>query len=234
MSKVLVVDDEKPISDIIKFNLTKEGYDVFTAFDGEEALAQFAKVGPDIILLDLMLPKMSGTQVCQGLRTGERTKNLPVIMMTAKSEEVDRVVGFEVGADDYVVKPFSLRELMLRIRAVLRRKAPVESSVVPTTYGRLRVDMEGHRVWVDDAEVVLTALEFRLLTTLIARRGRVQTRDALLGDVWGVQPGLTTRTVDTHVRRLRKKLGEVADYVQTLRGVGYRFTTDLREREEDP
>ena len=171
--------------------------------------------------------------MCQGLRTGERTKNLPVIMMTAKSEEVDRVVGFEVGADDYVVKPFSLRELMLRIRAVLRRKAPNETAAVPSSYGRLRVDMDGHRVWVDDAEVVLTALEFRLLTTLIARRGRVQTRDALLGDVWGVQPGLTTRTVDTHVRRLRKKLGEVADYVQTLRGVGYRFTTDLREREEE-
>ena len=123
---------------------------------------------------------------------------------------------------------------MLRIRAVLRRKAPSDSSAVPSTYGRLRVDMDGHRVWVDDQEVVLTALEFRLLTTLIARRGRVQTRDALLGDVWGVQPGLTTRTVDTHVRRLRKKLGEVADYVQTLRGVGYRFTTDLRERDEEP
>ena len=122
---------------------------------------------------------------------------------------------------------------MLRIRAVLRRKAPTETATAPSSYGRLRVDMDGHRVWVDDAEVVLTALEFRLLTTLIARRGRVQTRDALLGDVWGVQPGLTTRTVDTHVRRLRKKLGEVADYVQTLRGVGYRFTTDLREREED-
>jgi len=145
------------------------------------------------------------------------------------------VVGFEVGADDYVIKPFSLRELMLRIRAVLRRKAPADaSSMVPSVYGRLRVDMEGHRVWVDEQEVVLTALEFRLLTTLIARRGRVQTRDALLGDVWGVQPGLTTRTVDTHVRRLRKKLGEVADYVQTLRGVGYRFTTDLRERDEEP
>jgi two-component system phosphate regulon response regulator PhoB len=233
---ILIVEDERDLVATLEYALEKEGFRTRSAYTGRQGLEIAAgEPGPDLVLLDLMLPDMSGTQVCQQLRTGERTRGLPVIMMTAKSEEVDRVVGFEVGADDYVIKPFSLRELMLRIRAVLRRKAPTDtSSAVPSTYGRLRVDMEGHRVWVDEQEVVLTALEFRLLTTLIARRGRVQTRDALLGDVWGVQPGLTTRTVDTHVRRLRKKLGEVADYVQTLRGVGYRFTTDLRERDEEP
>jgi len=233
---ILIVEDERDLVATLEYALEKEGFRTRSAYTGRQALEIAAgEPGPDLVLLDLMLPDMSGTQVCQQLRTGERTRGLPVIMMTAKSEEVDRVVGFEVGADDYVIKPFSLRELMLRIRAVLRRKAPADaSSMVPSVYGRLRVDMEGHRVWVDEQEVVLTALEFRLLTTLIARRGRVQTRDALLGDVWGVQPGLTTRTVDTHVRRLRKKLGEVADYVQTLRGVGYRFTTDLRERDEEP
>ena len=233
---ILIVEDERDLVATLEYALEKEGFRTRSAYTGRQGLEIAAgEPGPDLVLLDLMLPDMSGTQVCQQLRTGERTRGLPVIMMTAKSEEVDRVVGFEVGADGYVIKPFSLRELMLRIRAVLRRKAPTDtSSAVPSTYGRLRVDMEGHRVWVDEQEVVLTALEFRLLTTLIARRGRVQTRDALLGDVWGVQPGLTTRTVDTHVRRLRKKLGEVADYVQTLRGVGYRFTTDLRERDEEP
>ena len=233
---ILIVEDERDLVATLEYALEKEGFRTRSAYTGRQGLEIAAgEPGPDLVLLDLMLPDMSGTQVCQQLRTGERTRGLPIIMMTAKSEEVDRVVGFEVGADDYVIKPFSLRELMLRIRAVLRRKAPTDAaSVVPSSYGRLRVDMEGHRVWVDEQEVVLTALEFRLLTTLIARRGRVQTRDALLGDVWGVQPGLTTRTVDTHVRRLRKKLGEVADYVQTLRGVGYRFTTDLRDSDEEP
>ena len=232
---ILIVEDERDLVATLEYALEKEGFRTRSATTGRQALEIAAsEPGPELVLLDLMLPDMSGTQVCQALRTSERTRNVAVIMMTAKSEEVDRVVGFEVGADDYVVKPFSLRELMLRIRAVLRRKTPTEASAAPSSHGRLRVDMEGHRVWVDEQEVVLTALEFRLLTTLITRRGRVQTRDALLGDVWGVQPGLTTRTVDTHVRRLRKKLGEVADYVQTLRGVGYRFTTDLREREEEP
>jgi two-component system phosphate regulon response regulator PhoB len=226
---ILIVEDERDLVATLEYALEREGFRARSAYTGRQALEiAAADPPPDLVLLDLMLPDMSGTQVCQQLRAAERTRAMPVIMMTAKAEEVDRVVGFEVGADDYVVKPFSLRELMLRIRAVLRRKTPSESSHAPAQHGRLRVDMDGHRVWVDEEEITLTALEFRLLTTLIARRGRVQTRDALLADVWGVQPGLTTRTVDTHVRRLRKKLGEIADYVQTLRGVGYRFTTDLR------
>jgi two-component system phosphate regulon response regulator PhoB len=231
---ILIIDDERDLVATLEYNLEKEGFRARSAYTGKHGLeiASGDQV-PDLVLLDLMLPDMSGTQVCQQLRARDRTKAVAIIMMTAKAEEVDRVVGFEVGADDYVVKPFSVRELMLRVKAVLRRKAPpAESATAPATYGRVRVDMEGHRVWVDDEEVVLTALEFRLLTTLIARRGRVQTRDALLLDVWGVQPGLTTRTVDTHVRRLRKKLGAVADYVETLRGVGYRFTTELSEGSE--
>jgi len=230
---ILIIDDERDLVATLEYNLEKEGFRARSAYTGKHGLeiASGDQV-PDLVLLDLMLPDMSGTQVCQQLRARDRTRAVAIIMMTAKAEEVDRVVGFEVGADDYVVKPFSVRELMLRVKAVLRRKAPPEAVAAPATYGRVRVDMEGHRVWVDDEEVVLTALEFRLLTTLIARRGRVQTRDALLLDVWGVQPGLTTRTVDTHVRRLRKKLGAVADYVETLRGVGYRFTTELSEAPE--
>ena len=230
---ILIIEDERDLVATLEYNLEKEGFRTRSAYTGTHGLEIAAtEPTPDLVLLDVMLPDMSGTQVCQQIRARERTRGVAVIMMTAKSEEVDRVVGLEIGADDYVTKPFSVRELMLRVKAVLRRRAPpVEATAAPTTYGRLKVDMEGHRVWIDQEEVVLTALEFRLLTTLIARRGRVQTRDALLLDVWGVQPGLTTRTVDTHVRRLRKKLGEVADYVQTLRGVGYRFTTDLREGE---
>ena len=231
---ILLIEDEVDLATTLEYSLTREGYQVRVAHTGKAGLeAALVEPIPDLIVLDLMLPDLSGTEVCRRLREHDRTRDLPVVMCTAKGSELDRVVGFEVGADDYVVKPYSVRELTLRIRALLRRSQRTETPGEPVRFGRLRLDRDAHRVWVDDVEVVLTALEFRLLTTLIARRGRVQTRDALLGDVWGVQPGLTTRTVDTHVRRLRKKLGEVADYVQTLRGVGYRFTTDLREREED-
>ncbi len=233
--RLLLVDDEPDLQQLLVFNLGAAGFAVEAVSTGAAGIEAALRERPAVVILDLMLPDIPGTEVCRRLRSEDKLDEVGILMLTARGDEYDRVLGFEVGADDYVIKPFSLRELMLRIRAVLRRKAPADaSSMVPSVYGRLRVDMEGHRVWVDEQEVVLTALEFRLLTTLIARRGRVQTRDALLGDVWGVQPGLTTRTVDTHVRRLRKKLGEVADYVQTLRGVGYRFTTDLRERDEEP
>ncbi|MCA9561094.1 MAG: response regulator transcription factor, partial [Myxococcales bacterium] len=187
---------------------------------------------PDLVLLDLMLPDMSGTEVCRKLRADERTKDVPVMMVTAKGEEIDRVVGFEVGADDYVVKPFSLRELLLRVRAVLRRARTGEESEDEITFGRLRIDTPGHHVWVDEEEVKLTALEFRLLTTFHARRGRVQTREMLLSDVWGYQAEVTTRTVDTHVKRLREKLGEAGQYIETVRGVGYRFRARPDEVDE--
>jgi len=153
----------------------------------------------------------------------ERTRRIPVIMVSARSEEIDRVVGFELGADDYVTKPFSVRELLLRIKAILRRRTTNQTAEAETQWGNLRVDFDGHQVWVDEQAITLTALEFRLLTTLLTRRGRVQTREMLLSDVWSVQVDVTTRTVDTHVQRLRKKLGAAGQYIETLRGVGYRF-----------
>jgi two-component system phosphate regulon response regulator PhoB len=184
---------------------------------------------PDLVVLDLMLPDLSGTEVCRHLRMSDRTRHVPVLMLTAKGEEIDRVVGFEVGADDYVTKPFSVRELMLRVRAIVRRAHAPEAEAGELVFGRLRLDGGGHRAWVDGQEVSLTALEFRLLTTLLSRRGRVQTRDTLLEDVWDMSGDVTTRTVDTHVKRLRQKLGLAGAYIETLRGVGYRFRAQVDE-----
>jgi two-component system phosphate regulon response regulator PhoB len=172
-----------------------------------------------------MLPDISGTEVCRALREDPATRGIPVIMVTARGEEIDRVVGFEVGADDYVVKPFSVREVTLRIQALLRRTTSEHGVQAgpAVEFGCLKIDREAHRVWVEGREVELTALEFRLLLTLYGRRNRVQTRATLLDDVWGIQADITTRTVDTHVKRLREKLEAARDYVETVRGVGYRF-----------
>lgn len=227
---ILIVDDERDLVSTVQFSLEREGWRTRVAHDGRSALA--AATGdpvPDLILLDLMLPDMSGTDICRELRSMDRTKDVPIIMVTAKDDEIDRVVGFEVGADDYVAKPFSMRELLLRIKAILRRLDKPSPAAAELAFGRLKVDEEGHRVWVDGTEISLTALEFRLLSTFLSRKGRVQTRDALLHDVWGHTPGLPTRTVDTHVQRLRKKLGPASDYIETLRGVGYRFRTDAAQ-----
>jgi two-component system phosphate regulon response regulator PhoB len=172
-----------------------------------------------------MLPDISGNDVCRSLRASEATRAVPVIMLTARGEEIDRVVGFEVGADDYVVKPLSVRELTLRIKAVLRRQESTPQAAGLSTFGRLEIDREGKRVLVDGEERPVTALEFRFLETLLDRKGRVQTRETLLADVWGVSPDITTRTVDTHVKRLREKLGAAGAYVETVRGFGYRFKT---------
>ncbi len=224
---VLIVDDESDLLNLLQFNLEREGYRTATAATGERALAlALGQPSPDLILLDLMLPDISGTEVCRRVRQHDGTRDTPVLMLTARTDEIDRVVGFEVGADDYVVKPFSVRELLLRVRALLRRtatsSAPQESPS-DLASGPLRVDLEGHRVWAYDEEVMLTALEFKLLATLLARRGRVQSRERLLEDIWNVQADLTTRTVDTHVKRLRQKLGRAGEHIETLRGVGYRF-----------
>ncbi len=221
---ILIVEDEQDLLDTLEFNLQREGHATRRAATGRAGLEAAAlEPPPDLVLLDLMLPDIPGTEVCRQLRASERTRSVPVVMLTARGEEVDRVVGFEVGADDYVTKPFSVRELMLRVRAILRRAGgPVDEPAKLQT-GELEVDVSSHRVWVAGEEVRLTALEFRLLTTLLSRAGRVQTRDTLLSDVWGMHAGLTTRTVDTHVTRLRKKLGDVGNYIETLRGVGYRF-----------
>ncbi len=222
---ILIVDDERDLVTTLEYNLQREGYQTRSALTGQEAVEQARhQPTPDIVLLDLMLPDMPGTEVCRQIRNTPETRHIPVVMLTAKGEEIDRVVGFEVGADDYVTKPFSVRELLLRLRAVLRRTQPTPSE--PTddiAFGRLRVDPDAHQVWLDGDEVTLTALEFKLLTTLLSRKGRVQSRKQLLDDVWGIQADVSTRTVDTHVKRLRQKLGAAGEYIETLRGVGYRF-----------
>src|SRR5688572_1321890 len=224
---VLVIEDEVDLATTVEYNLKAEGFQVRLAHTGRQGLAAAtAEPLPDVIVLDLMLPDLSGTEICRRLRDQERTRDIPVVMCTAKGEEIDRVVGFEVGADDYVVKPFSVRELILRIRALLRRvdstrRVDDEPSMI--RFGRLKIDRDAHRARVDDGEIALTALEFRLLHAFMSRRGRVQTREALLSDVWGIEADVTTRTVDTHVKRLREKLGEAGIYIETLRGVGYRF-----------
>ena len=230
-SLILIVDDEKDLVRTLDYNLRREGFQTRTALTGADALLEAARQPvPDLVLLDLMLPDMSGTEVCRRLRADEATRDALVVMVTAKGEEIDRVVGFEVGADDYVVKPYSVRELMLRVRAILRRRgsgddvAPEQGALIEhgcIEYGCMRVDPAGHSVHVSGEQARLTALEFRLLLTLLSRRGKVQSRETLLSDVWGYAPEVTTRTVDTHVKRLRAKLGDAGAYVETIRGVGY-------------
>jgi two-component system phosphate regulon response regulator PhoB len=227
--RVLIVEDEQDLSATLSFALAREGYEVEVVDSGERALDALRKDPlPDLVLLDLMLPGVSGTEVCRRVRQEERTRRLPIIMTTARSEEIDRVVGFEVGADDYVTKPFSVRELLLRVRAVLRRAdaAVGEPTGEVVDFGVLRIDVPGHRAWVEGLEVGLTALEYRLLKTFLERKGRVQTREVLLADVWNIHADVTTRTVDTHVKRLREKLGPAGKYIETLRGVGYRLLAD--------
>jgi two-component system phosphate regulon response regulator PhoB len=222
MARILVVEDEADILDVLDYNLRRDGHEVVLAPTAKEGLRHARERRPDLVLLDLMLPDGSGTELCKTLRQDPATRGVRVVMLTAKGEEIDRVIGFELGADDYIVKPFSVRELLLRVQAVLRRVATSEVGET-TQFGMLRVDRGAHRVWVDGQEVELTALEFKLLLTLHDRRNRVQTRDALLSDVWKIDADVTTRTVDTHVKRLREKLGSAGIYVQTVRGVGYRF-----------
>ncbi len=227
MARILVVEDEKDLQEVLSYNLRQAGHTPLMATAGRDALAAVAEHGPELVLLDLMLPDISGIEICRRLKGNAATKDIPIVMVTAKGDEVDRVVGFELGADDYVVKPYSVRELLLRIEAVLRRAAAPSSSAGDgaLVFGKLRVDRGAHRVWVDEEEVTLTALELRLLSTLLERRGRVQSRPALLDDVWRMSGEVTTRTVDTHVKRLREKLGNAGPYIETVRGVGYRFTT---------
>ncbi|MFW2389610.1 MAG: response regulator [Polyangiales bacterium] len=223
-SRILVVEDEADLAELVAFNLRGAGHDVFVAHDGNTALAEIQRGQPDLLVLDVMLPDISGIEICRRLRRSAETVRLPVIMLTARSDEVDRVVGFEVGADDYVAKPFSPRELVLRVEAILRRTAPLAETEGPQsiTLGNLAIDVPGHRVEVEGSAVLLTALEFRLLLDLASRAGRVQSRDALLERVWGYSPNAETRTVDTHVKRLREKLGVGAAQIETVRGVGYR------------
>lgn len=223
MKTVLVVEDEKDLADLVAFNLEKAGYRTLLAADGAGGLDMARTHSPDLILLDLMLPGMPGTEVCKALKGSEKTAGIPVIMLTARGEEIDRVVGFEVGADDYVVKPFSTRELLLRVQAILRRAAPVASTGKIVTVGPVAIDIDHHTVTVAGKETILSTLEFKLLLILAERAGRVQSREQLLKDVWGYSYMGDTRTVDTHLTRLRAKLGEAGNLIRTVRGFGYKM-----------
>jgi two-component system phosphate regulon response regulator PhoB len=223
---ILIIEDEPDIATTVSYNLQKQGFSTQIAGTGETGLARAQSLPtPDLILLDLMLPDMSGHHVCERIREHRRTKNVPVIMLTARGEEEDRVAGFEHGADDYVTKPFSVRELVSRIRAVLRRCQNLEESETPyLRAGVIRMDVDGHRVWIDETEVELTAIEYRLLHTFVDRKERVQSRDQLIDAVWGLGTAITTRTIDVHIKRLRSKLGKTASsYIDTVWGVGYRL-----------
>jgi phosphate regulon transcriptional regulator PhoB len=221
--RILVVDDEPDLLELVRVNLDQAGYAVETAASGRVALERLRRAPPDLVVLDLMLPDVSGTEICRQLRADPELSGLPVIMLTAKSDEVDRVVGLELGADDYVTKPFSPRELVLRVRAVLRRRSSGEPRRGVLSHGLLQLDAVRHRCHVEGHEVELTAKEFDLLHGLMQRPGRVMTRDQLIDDVWGSDVAVTTRTIDTHLKRLREKLGPVGHLIETVRGVGYRF-----------
>jgi two-component system phosphate regulon response regulator PhoB len=221
--KVLVVDDEPEAVELLEFNLSQAGFAVVAAADGAEALKKARSVMPSLIVLDLMLPEIDGLEVCKMLRRDPATAAIPIIMLTAKAAEIDRILGLELGADDYITKPFSPRELVLRVKKVLQRGQPAESEPDAIKMGELLIDPPRHRVSWRGKAVELTATEFKLLALLAKRRGRVQSRDQLLRDVWEYNSLVDTRTVDTHMRRLREKLGPASKHLETVRGVGYRF-----------
>ena len=223
--KILIIEDEPDIRKTLEYNITREGYEVISASSLSEGRQKLETDSFTLLLLDLMLPDGSGLDLFRELKQDKSLSTMPVIILTAKDDEVDKVVGFELGADDYVTKPFSVRELILRVKAVLKRgERKSDNMEVQRQFGELKIDVDSHEVFVNDDHVSLTALEFKLLRQLVDRRGRVQSRDQLLSDVWGYSSDVTTRTVDTHIKRLREKLGDMGKYVQTIRGVGYKFT----------
>jgi len=225
-SRVLIIEDEPDIRKTIDYNLSKESFQVSQAGSIAEGEQSILDNTPDVIILDLMLPDGSGLTLCRDIKSNEKTNHIPIILLTAKADEVDRVIGFELGADDYVTKPFSVRELILRVKAILKRgvSESTKGDEEEFIFGELKLNLDAHQVFIHDHEISFTALEFRLLKHLIDRRGRVQSRDQLLEEVWGYSAEVTTRTVDTHIKRLREKLGSTVDYIQTIRGVGYRFS----------
>ena len=224
--QILIVDDEADILTLLSYNLEKSGFRVHEAKDGPEAIKLAISKTPDLILLDVMLPDMDGMEVLKRLKQDDRTSHVPVIMLTAKGEEVDKIVGFELGAEDYVTKPFSPRELILRVKAVLKRKSRPITASIPMAYKTLAIDQERHRVTVNKTPVELTHTEFKLLKTLFEGKGRVLSRDSLIDRVRGEDCYVTPRTIDTHVRRLRAKLKTAGKYIETVRGVGYKFTEE--------
>jgi two-component system, OmpR family, phosphate regulon response regulator PhoB len=221
---ILVVEDDKNISKLLKYNLEKEGFNCFTAITAEDGFAILGSEPVDLIILDIMLPTIDGLTACRRIKNDDDFGSLPIILLTAKGEEIDRVLGFELGADDYVVKPFSPRELILRIKAILRRdreKGKKGKGVI--SCHDIVVDQARHTVRARKKIVELTSMEFKLLVMLMERRGRVQSRDQLLEEVWGFSSEVTTRTVDTHIKRLRQKLGACGKFIETVRGVGYKI-----------
>lgn len=224
--KILVVDDEPDALEVLGFKLKEAGYTPIFAKDGTRAIAAARDERPALIVLDLMLPEVDGLEVCKILRRDAATAMIPILMLTAKASEMDRVLGLELGADDYVTKPFSPRELVLRIKKLLARVKAADEPVAQMRFAELEIDVPRHQVKISGEEVVLTATEFKLLELLARRRGRVQTRERLLQDVWGYENPIDSRTVDTHMRRLREKMGETARFLETIRGVGYRFVAE--------
>ena len=225
MKKVLIIEDEKDLAELLAFNIEKEGYVAICVHDGKLGLERACTELPDLILLDLMLPGLLGTEVCKALRKDQRTAHIPIIMITAKGDEIDRVVGFEVGADDYIVKPFSMREVALRVKAVMRRSEHEPGQPLPDilAIGDIVIDKQRHIVMSTGSEVELTSTEFKLLLYLAEKKGCVQSREQLLQKVWGYNNTADTRTVDTHVTRLRGKLGAPGDIIKTVRGFGYKI-----------
>jgi two-component system phosphate regulon response regulator PhoB len=226
-ASILVADDEEDVLNLVATNLKAAGFELFKAYDGVTALEKARSYRPSLIILDLMLPGMTGLEVCRALKEDQRLAAIPVIMLTAKAAETDRIAGLELGADDYITKPFSPRELVLRVKSVLRRSAGASAEAREVLkVGPLEIDRSRHQVRVNQKEVDLTATEYKLILLLLERRGRVQSRDMLLNEVWGYESLIDTRTVDTHVRRLREKLGPAADCIETVRGFGYRVAED--------
>src|ERR1700690_55738 len=222
-TKILVVDDEPDALEVLGFKLRQAGYTPIFAKDGTRAIAVARDERPDLVVLDLMLPEVDGLEVCKILRRDPSTPAIPILMLAARAAEMDRGLGLELGADDYVTKPFSPRELVLRIRKLLQRMQAADEPTAQLKLGEIEIDVPRHQVQVSGRRLTLTATEFRLLEILARRRGRVQSRDRLLQDVWGYENPIDSRTVDTHMRRLREKLGGAADQLETVRGVGYRF-----------
>ena len=222
-TKILIVDDEEDILTLLEYNLEKAGFKVISADDGPEAIELTKKENPSLIILDIMLPSMEGTEVCKVIKRDNATSHIPIIMLTAKGEEVDRIVGLELGADDYITKPFSPRELILRVKAVLKRRGGGEENESIITAGNIKIDVERSVVISNGKHLKLTATEFKLLVELVKARGKVLSRDALLDRVRGMDYYVTDRTIDTHIRRLREKLGKSAKHIETVRGFGYKF-----------
>jgi phosphate regulon transcriptional regulator PhoB len=226
MSDILIIDDEKDIVDTIEYNLKKEGFTTHKSFDGINGLRLIKEINPDLVILDLMLPGMSGIEVCKAAKKNEKTSKIPIIMLTAKKQEVDKIVGLEVGADDYIVKPFGMRELIARIKVILRRYSAApkgERSKSVIGFADVSIDLDRHEVTVKGKPVELSAKEFKLLEFLATNKNRVFSRERLLDDVWGISAEIETRTVDVHVTRLREKLGKTGDHIQTVRGFGYKL-----------